>query len=145
MIPSVQELVDLSAPVDESLNGEASWDVSTLSTPFHDSYHSLEEMDAFGDELAAKFGPMGIEVEKFSVGQSWEGREIRGWKIRAADDEDEEEKEKVERELVVQSGQHAREVRYPPTASPTQVELADRLAIVGRPGIGAILPASPLA
>lgn len=105
-IPSLQDLIDQSRP--DEFASQADWDVSTLSTPFHDSYHSLEEMDVFGDALAAKFGPMGIEVEKFSVGQSWEGREIRGWKARAKKMDDEHED--FERELVIQSGQHAREV-----------------------------------
>lgn len=107
-IPSLQDLIDQSTP--NEMEGQAIWDVSTLSTPFHDSYHSLEEMDVFGDELAAKFGPLGIEVEKFSVGQSWEGREIRGWKARTKKDDDDDGEEGVEREFVVQSGQHAREV-----------------------------------
>lgn len=105
-IPSLQELVDQSTP-SESIT-QSGWDVSTLSTPFHDSYHSLEEMDVFGDALAAKFGPLGMEVERFSVGQSWEGREIRGWKARAKRSSDDEES--VEREFVIQSGSHAREV-----------------------------------
>lgn len=112
-IPSLQDLIDQSTP--SEMDSKAVWDVSTLSTPFHDSYHSLEEMDVFGDELAAKFGPLGIEVEKFSVGQSWEGREIRGWKARAKRDDKDEDGESVEREFVVQSGQHAREVSSLPT------------------------------
>jgi len=105
-IPSLQELVNESRVVLPMGEG---WDVSTLSaSTFHDSYHSLEEMDVFGDALASKFGPMGIQVEKFSVGETWEGREIRGWKARMASTNADPV---GEREFVVQSGQHAREVR----------------------------------
>jgi extracellular matrix protein 14 len=105
-IPSLQDLVDQSRVVVPQLEG--GWDLSTLSaSTFHDSYHSLEEMDVFGDALVSKFGPMGIQVEKFSVGQTWEGREIRGWKARMASPGAEPV---GEREFVVQSGQHAREV-----------------------------------
>jgi extracellular matrix protein 14 len=107
-IPSLQELVDQSTPSSALVGG---WDVSTLGSSFHDSYHSLEEMDVFGDALASKFGPMGIEVERFSVGQSWEGREIRGWKARMKNDQVKGEPV-GEREFVVQSGQHAREVCF---------------------------------
>jgi hypothetical protein len=109
-IPSLQTLVDQSHTKVEMTDG--GWDLSTLSSSFHDSYHSLEEMDVFGDALASKFGPLGIQVEKFSVGESWEGREIRGWKARmVVEPESENGKEPVgEREFVIQSGQHAREV-----------------------------------
>lgn len=105
-ITSLQDLVDKSRVV---IQNEGELDLSTLSaSTFHDSYHSLEEMDVFGDALASKFGPMGIQVEKFSVGESWEGREIRGWKARMTSGNAEP---MGEREFVVQSGQHAREVR----------------------------------
>jgi hypothetical protein len=104
-IPSLQDLVDKSRVV---IQTEGGLDLSSLSaSTFHDSYHSLEEMDVFGDALASKFGPMGIQVEKFSVGESWEGREIRGWKVRMTSSNAEPV---GEREFVVQSGQHAREV-----------------------------------
>jgi hypothetical protein len=104
-IPSLQDLVDQSAGPSTLTSG---WGLSSLSSTFHDAYHSVEEMDVFGDELAAKFGPLGIQVEKFSVGQTWEGREIRGWKAKMTDGKGDD---KVgEREFVVQSGQHAREV-----------------------------------
>jgi extracellular matrix protein 14 len=108
-IPSLQNLVDESRIVVPQ--SEGGYDLSSLgASTFHDSYHSLEEMDVFGDALASKFGPMGIQVEKFSVGQTWEGREIRGWKARMTS----VNAEPVgEREFVVQSGQHAREVCYP--------------------------------
>lgn len=110
-IPSLQDLVDKSRVV---IQNEAELDLSTLSaSTFHDSYHSLEEMDVFGDALASKFGPMGIQVEKFSVGESWEGREIRGWKARMTSSNAEPV---GEREFVVQSGQHAREWVGPASA-----------------------------
>lgn len=101
--------MDQSALSSNPLSGVSGWDLNSLSSTFHDGYHSLEEMDVFGDELAAKFGPMGIQVEKFSVGQSWEGREIRGWKAKMAKSGKGDDKA-GEREFVVQSGQHAREV-----------------------------------
>jgi len=73
----------------------------------------------------------GIRVEGFSVGQTFEGREIRGWKawyepIEGTPEfkkgkkgkkgkggkgkKPDEGDSKVELEFVVQSGQHAREV-----------------------------------
>lgn len=110
--------------------------MSSLSSTFHDAYHSLEEMDVFGDELAAKFGPLGIQVEKFSIGQTWEGREIRGWKAKMTDGKGDD---KIgEREFVVQSGQHAREVGSGCTRSE-----ADE--VVGRTGFILVLPPSPFA
>ena len=131
-IPSLQGLVDKSRVVVQT---EGELDLSTLSaSTFHDSYHSLEEMDVFGDALASKFGPMGIQVEKFSVGESWEGREIRGWKARMTSSNAEPV---GEREFVVQSGQHAREVRsHPPNRSRADV-------VVGRTCLCALLPTLP--
>ena len=134
-IPSLQTLVDQSHAKVEMTEG--GWDLSTLSSNFHDSYHSLEEMDVFGDALASKFGPLGIQVEKFSVGETWEGREIRGWKARMAV-ESENGKEPVgEREFVVQSGQHAREVYH----KAQKGIMADY--VVGRTRFCAIFPPLP--
>ena len=101
-----------------------------IDTTFHNAYHSLEEIYSFGDALVAGFdGVNGIRVESFTVGETFEGREIRGWKAWHESDAPEFKRGKkgkkgkggkgkkpdegdstVELEFVVQSGQHAREV-----------------------------------
>jgi extracellular matrix protein 14 len=103
-----------------------------METTFHNSYHSLEDIYSFGDALAAGFdGKRGVRVEAFTVGETFEGREIRGWKawyepVEGTPEFKKKKKGKkgkggkgkkpdegdsgVELEFVVQSGQHAREV-----------------------------------
>jgi hypothetical protein len=126
-ISDLQSLVDAATPplhqpplVDDDDVGILGFPMDSLDTPFHDAYHSLEELYAFADQMAVRFDGDGIKVESFSVGQSFEGREIRGWKAsmdsqvfgRGQDEDQDEdpEEEQLVREFVIQSGQHAREV-----------------------------------
>lgn len=81
--------------------------------------------------MAGFDGVDGLRVESVVIGQTYEGREIKGFKAWTEDSsslsrkgkgkgkgkkgkgrgrEEEEEESEVEREFVVQSGQHAREV-----------------------------------
>lgn len=121
-IPSLQPLIDATYP-SHPFRSDA-WNVSSLDSSFYDHFHTVEELYAFGDELAVQFPGV---VEGFDVGQTFEGREIRGWRAHLADNSslsggeggDErkakkgrkgEVQEKPILEFVVQSGQHAREV-----------------------------------
>ncbi|RSH93418.1 putative metallocarboxypeptidase ecm14 [Saitozyma podzolica] len=132
-ISDLQSLVDAATPplhqpplVDDDDVGILGFPMDSLDTPFHDAYHSLEELYAFADQMAVRFDGDGIKVESFSVGQSFEGREIRGWKAsmdsqvfgRGQDEDQDEdpEEEQLVREFVIQSGQHAREWVGPATA-----------------------------
>jgi hypothetical protein len=124
-ISDVQSLVDAATPslhqpplVGDDEVGILGFPMDSLDTPFHDAYHSLEELYAFADQMAVRFDGDGIKVESFRVGQSFEGREIRGWKAsmdnqvfgRGQDEDEDPEEGQLVREFVIQSGQHAREV-----------------------------------
>jgi len=130
-IPDVQHLIDISTPPSSYSSEDIErLDLSSLDTPYHDAYHPLEEIYAFGDALTTQFRGM---LEGFEVGQSFEGTEIRGWRAHLTSNESSSDvewevgrkkgrkgqkgREKVSggqiRELVVQSGQHAREVSQP--------------------------------
>jgi extracellular matrix protein 14 len=134
-IPELQSLVDsTTSSLTSSLgdDGVSAWDgfpLDSLDTPFHDAYHSLEELYAFGDQLAERFSKGRTTVRALIMGRTFEGREIRGWSAGIADEEkeglkkgkrkggrragqDEMEDVRLKREFVVQSGQHAREVRH---------------------------------
>lgn len=120
-------ITDLSTLTQPAVTTNGSWDLG-IDTSFHNAYHSLEDIYSFGDALVAGFdGVNGVRVEGFSVGETFEGRKIRGWKAwyEPAEGSPEFKRKKgkkgkgkkpdegdstVELEFVVQSGQHAREV-----------------------------------
>ena len=110
IIPNLQALIDASHPTSLKFLSEIStWDLSTINSPFHQSYHNLEELYAFGDAISDYFnGLRGVRVETFNLGETFQDRQIRGWKVWM---ENEGNETKQEREFIVQSGQHAREVR----------------------------------
>ncbi|WVQ75021.1 hypothetical protein IAR50_004630 [Cryptococcus sp. DSM 104548] len=147
-IPDLQALIEATAPTNydvadsgvselihwdyEEFSGEQGFgkkkskpakvdpfNLTTLSTPFHDSYHSLADIFKFGDRLIETFnGVGGLEVWDFTVGTSWEGREIKGWSARFGSEPEngEDGEEEPRRELVVMSGQHGREWVGPSSA-----------------------------
>ena len=107
------------------------WDLETIATAYHDGYHSLEDMYGFGDALLQRFdGVEGLKMETFVVGESFEGRQIRGWKARIVPGKGDERvmasgsggrkgkgkrggemvEAETELEFIVEGGQHAREV-----------------------------------
>lgn len=102
-VKDVQTLVDGSA---SSEPPEGGWNVSSLASPFHDGYHKVDDIYSFGDALVEFFPDMLTSME---LGRTQEDRPIRSWtaKIESGSAPD-EEKDKVE--IIVQSGQHAREV-----------------------------------
>ncbi|KAL1406576.1 hypothetical protein Q8F55_008282 [Vanrija albida] len=103
-VPDVQALVDMTARDVAEDEPEGGWNVSSIDTPFHDAYHKVEAVYAFGDALKAAFPDI---VEEYDIGTTAEGRTIRAWRahLKAADGEPEHE----ELEFVIQAGQHARE------------------------------------
>jgi hypothetical protein len=118
-VPDVQTLVD-GARVAEVPEG--GWNVTTLDSPFHDGYHNLDDAYSFGDALVEAFGDM---VTTFEVGQTAEGRPIRAWTAKTHEvpepepepsepagfkRKERQKRKDVEYEIIVQSGQHAREV-----------------------------------
>ena len=109
IIPNLQSLIDASQPMQLKEPGEIStWDLSTIDSPFHQTYHNLDELYAFGDAISDYFnGLRGVRIETSDIGQTFQDRKIRGWKLWM---ESEGNETRVEREFVVQSGQHAREV-----------------------------------
>lgn len=104
-VPDVQALVDMTLRDVAADEPEGGWNVSSIDTPFHDAYHKVEAVYAFGDALKAAFPDI---VEEFDIGTTAEGRPIRAWRahLKANDGEPEHE----ELEFVIQAGQHAREV-----------------------------------
>ncbi|KJE00765.1 carboxypeptidase A4 [Cryptococcus gattii NT-10] len=157
-ITNVQSLVDFTTPsdypnlIDSSLGVDASqplrnreplqisrnqrtpkvdpFNLTTLATPFHDSYHTLKDIHKFGDVLVETFnGKEGIEVWGFDVGTTWEGRPIKGWSARLVKNESDpsngqrrrqgrvlDEDEELRKEIVIISGQHGREWVGPSSA-----------------------------
>ena len=121
--PFVNDLETLvqAASVSASTGGQSSqdWDLGSINTDFHDSYHSLEDVYAFGQALVDKFGGInGLRTASISLGKTFEGREIMAYKVWADKEEGDDDVEV--RDFVVQSGSHAREVRlYPRSPSPS--------------------------
>ncbi|ORX37846.1 hypothetical protein BD324DRAFT_623520 [Kockovaella imperatae] len=120
MIPDLQSAIERSSVIHTSLSQET-WDVSTIDTPFHDSYHTLDDLYSFGDQLQRYFnGYKGVKIESFVVGTTFQDRQIRGWKASIDTDGGTGNqtfgKKKQELEFVLQSGQHAREWIGPSTA-----------------------------
>lgn len=110
MIPNLQELIDTTAP--HIMAGEApprdtpeGWNVSALATVFYDAYQPLEAMCDFGSALADKWPEY---VTGIDIGTTQEGRTIHGWSAKLPMNEGETDPNV---EFVIQSGQHAREVR----------------------------------
>jgi len=132
--PIIDDLSALTSIKAAPPRADGSWDLGTIESKFHDEYHSLEDIYSFADALVGGFdGVNGLRVESFTVGQTYEGRDIRGWRAWVEGDEpgepalktqgrkgrkggkggrgrEKDDAEDVEREFVVQAGQHAREV-----------------------------------
>lgn len=111
------------------------YNTTTLTSTFHDAYHPLSTLYDFMDELERTYAP---RVKVITLGMSAEGREIRGVKIHkpreGVDAVVQEEKgrrvrgkgrkkksveqvaEEQGKEIYIQGGQHAREVRTTPPA-----------------------------
>ena len=119
MITDLQSLVEACQP--DVTRSMTEFDTSTLDSEFHNAYHSLEDLYAFGDQLVRDFPGL---VEGFTVGYGAEGREIKGWRAsKPADPLREAQrllnvgKRKGHKhrgqqtlEFVIQGGSHAREV-----------------------------------
>lgn len=84
-----------AVPAEEPPTNGTQWDTSSLDSEFHSAYHPIEEIHSFGEALIERFGPLGVTIETIVVGKTFEGREIRGWRAKIAD-EQEEEKEETE-------------------------------------------------
>ena len=131
LIPDLQYVLDLSSP--PAISMQDTWDLDTLDSTYHDSYHRLPDMYTFGDMLVGHFNGLRIgdgiiRMESFDVGLSYEGRAIRGFKtwferggrFRSPRKERTEkhadhrvgEESAGRMEILVQSGQHAREVSH---------------------------------
>jgi hypothetical protein len=124
LITNLQDLVDDSALSTETPS-DLVRDRSNLSTPFHDQYHTLQEIYAFGSSLIEEYSDI---LEGFVVGYSAEGREILGYRAHIWGEDKELKKGRKGNdggsndgftgknlEFIVQSGQHAREVsRFAP-------------------------------
>lgn len=111
-VADVQALVEAADPGDEPDAPPVDWNVTSLSSPFHDAYHTLDDMHTFGDALVAAFPNI---ITSFDVGTTAEGRTIRAWSATideeptpgVPEDGDVDDEEKYE--FVVQANQHARE------------------------------------
>lgn len=80
---------------------DGGWNVSTLSTLFHDAFQPLAAGERFLDALVKEFPDT---VHTFEIGQSAEGRPLRAYTAHRADGKEDAP------EVVIISGQHAREV-----------------------------------
>lgn len=61
--------------------------VPEINDPFHDAYHPLADIYAFGDRLVSAFdgvkiGDGKLKMEAFVLGQTWEEREIKGFRVK---------------------------------------------------------------
>lgn len=119
MIPDVQELVEqtrprpslLAEPDEPGDPKHPPWDMNDILTPFHDEYHSFDDMLLFGNALVQAFPDL---VTQTDLGTTEEGRPVRSWSIRAGQKKGEDDLPRYE--FVVQSGQHAREWIGPSSA-----------------------------
>lgn len=131
----------------EAFNETSPWDPTDIDTPFHDAYHPLSDIYGFMETLATEYHGKEmeggkLEMEGFVIGETFEKREIKGYRVRWKEDENVPEeiwlegdvevdsnkrgkdkgkgkgkkggkknkKHDIEREFVIQSGSHAREV-----------------------------------
>jgi hypothetical protein len=103
------------------------FNLTTLQSPFHDTYHSMDNITEFGKQLEKTFPGL---VKRFVVGKSAEGRDVEGlrlhkyvnlteqaegeWSVRTIQGRRkggvQEAKPRV---FYLQGGQHAREVSLP--------------------------------
>lgn len=117
MIPDLQALVEETQPSPKTSFEEPGdpkhppWDMNDILTPFHDEYHSFDDMLLFGNALVHAFPDL---VTQNDLGTTEEGRPIRSWSIRAGQKKGEDDLPRYE--FVVQSGQHAREWVGPSSA-----------------------------
>ncbi|EIW71628.1 hypothetical protein TREMEDRAFT_27190 [Tremella mesenterica DSM 1558] len=113
-ILNLQQLVDATRP--DSAKPDKDWNLDSLNSTFHSAYHKLTELETFGMKLVERFE----FLDKIEIGKSWERRSIWGYRVRkdtsdskssdeggGGGEKQEEEEDKVE--IVIQSGQHARE------------------------------------
>ncbi|WVN86868.1 uncharacterized protein L203_102042 [Cryptococcus depauperatus CBS 7841] len=104
------------------------FNLTTLDTPFHDNYHTFEDLYKFGSTIVETFNDQqGLKVWEFDVGKTWEGRAIKGWSAKLESNEAqsdvrgnrikrEDESEELGKEIVIMSGQHGREWVGPSSA-----------------------------
>ena len=131
--PFIQDLTPL---LSVQAGEKQDWDIGTIQSKFHDEYHSLEDIYLFGDMIKDGFNGLdGLFVESFELGQTEQGRSIKGWRAWMEEEEvgasgkrkkgkkgrkplpvptppgdDGGSGNEHELEFIVQSGQHAREV-----------------------------------
>eukprot|EP00842_Homolaphlyctis_polyrhiza_P004539 jgi/Hompol1/5086/HPOL_004148-RA len=93
--------------------------VPVSSAPsFFSNYHTLEEYHAYFDSLVAKYPAI---VTPFSIGSSYEKRDIKGIKIHVPSPTN-----STKREMIFHGGMHAREWIGPAVVSYITTELLDK-------------------
>lgn len=118
-IPDVQVLLDSAPVADDPLPGDGGddddvWNVTTLASPFHDGYHTLDQVYQFGEALVSHFNI----VTSYDIGTTAEGRPIRAWSAKIdeeatpgiPEDGGDANDENDKFEFIIQANQHAREV-----------------------------------
>jgi hypothetical protein len=78
------------------------WNLTSLTTSYHDKYHPLEEINSFLQQLADEHSDL---VELIKLGRSSEGRDILAVNIAKPG-----RRKHRKMRMVVQGAQHAREV-----------------------------------
>lgn len=129
LVPDLQALVNLSyahplpadgGPSEESYRPprapledpptdlpDGGWNVSSLATLYHNAFQPLDAVYRFGDDLVAEFPAL----HKVEIGKSAEGRDIIGYSAHIHTDGG-SGKHNDRPEIVIISGQHAREVSH---------------------------------
>lgn len=114
MIPDLQELITATGPryreAPPTDTPDGGWNVSSRETVFYNAYQPLDAIWAFGSALADQWPEY---VTGLELGTTQEGRPIRGWSAKMPMREGETDPAV---EIVIQSGQHAREWVGPATA-----------------------------
>ncbi|GAA6025853.1 hypothetical protein JCM11491_003244 [Sporobolomyces phaffii] len=86
VVPSVASLLseplqhpDSLASLSHASLGNLSRDLSNEAATIHDSYHPFDHVRHILDQFEAHWGPRWVRTEV--IGTSWEGREIKTWKV----------------------------------------------------------------